>query len=433
MKNKKPSSYQVLKGEHTKLMEAFDNAINAQAKPVKGKPAKISSSIPLIQTFYRVRTDISTWRSALQYAENIQYPVRLELYRLYAEIMLDAHLSSTIGIRKSYALGADYIVTRNGVEVPELTEKIRAKWFSDFINLALDSMYFGFSLIEFNQIDQLTKEFSSLDLVPRQYVKPEFGIVGATPASLTGESYLDAPWSNWAIGVGERTDLGLLAKCGPLVLWKRAAEMAYAEYAEMFGTPIRILKTDSFDEETRQAGENFMRNMATSAYAVIGKEDEVQLISDKQAAGVEIMFNGLIEKMNQEISKLIVGGTAMTDEKSFVGSAKIHQQNFELICKQDRIFIENLFKYKLVPFLNLHGFGFEGCKIETVAQDDLTLLEQFQIDSSLLSLGYVIDAAYFNKKYGTQLELKPVATPTDGSVDGELKPKPVKTSNPIIK
>ena len=412
----KPSSYQKLKdrfsGIETQLLK-LENEAKSSTKKVKGGAKPISGSIPIVQTLYRIRTDISTWRSAIQYAEQIQYPVRLELYRLYAEIMLDAHLSSTIDVRKSFTQSANYIVTKNGVEMPELTEKLKAKWFSDFINLALDSIYFGFSLIEFNDMNSFG-EFSSLDLVPRQYVRPEFSLVTPTPSSLDGQSFLDQPWSNWCIGVGEKTNLGLLAKAAPLVLWKRTAQMAYAEYGEIFGTPLRVLKTDSFDEETRQAGENFMRNMATSAYAVIGKEDDVQIISDRQAAGVEQMFNGLITTMNQEISKLIMGGTASLDAKSFVGSAKIHQENFELIAHKDRVMLENIFKYQLVPLLNIHGFGFEGCKIETDAADDLTLQEQFAIDKDLLAAGYVIDAEYLNEKYGTK-----VANPTALSINSE--------------
>lgn len=443
---KKKSSYQKLKEEFVRLetdLQSFQsNNKNiseiTNKKDSKKKPVHISSTIPIINTLYRIRTDISTWRSALQYAEQIEFPVRLELYRLYAEVILDAHLSSIIDLRKDYTLSAEYIVTRNGVEVPELTEKIKSKWFYDFVNLALDSIFFGFCLIEFGAINPETKEFSCIELVPRQYVKPELQIVVSQPAALEGASYLEQPWSNWCIGIGEKTNLGLLAKAAPVVLWKRGAEMAFAEYSEMFGTPLRVLKTDSYDEETRQMGENLMRNMALSAYAVIGKDDEVEFMSDKQAAGVESMFNGLIKTMNDELSKLIVGGTAMSDEKSFVGSAQIHENNFEIICKKDKIMIENIFKYQLVPFLNLHGFGMEGCKIETVSDDELTLLEQFAITQTLLQLGYTVTAEYLNDKFGTEVGEKPVTQPAqtgDGTEPGQA-PDPsikVKPMAPIIK
>ena len=109
-----------------------------------------------------------------------------------------------------------------------------------------------------------------------------------------------------------------------------------------------------------------------------------------------------------------MGGTASLDAKSFVGSAKIHQENFELIAHKDRVMLENIFKYQLVPLLNIHGFGFEGCKIETDAADDLTLQEQFAIDKDLLAAGYVIDAEYLNEKYGTK-----VANPTALSINSE--------------
>jgi hypothetical protein len=446
---KKLSSYQKLKNEFVRLETDLQKIKNLDyTKSLEGekpdkeknkkKPIHISSTIPIINTLYRIRTDISTWRSALQYAEQIQFPVRLELYRLYAEVILDAHLSSMIDLRKDYTLSADYIVTKNGVEVPELTEKIKSKWFYDFTNLALDSIFFGFSLIEFGALDD-KKEFSCIELVPRQYVKPELGIVGETPASIIGEIYSELPWSNWCIGVGEKTNLGLLAKAAPVVLWKRGAEMAFAEYSEMFGTPLRVMKTDVYDEETRQSAENMMRNMALSAYAVIGKDDEVDLISDKQAAGVESMFNGLIKTMNNELSKLIVGGTAMSDEKSFVGSAQIHENNFEIICKKDKIMIENIFKYQLVPFLNLHGFGMEGAQIVQAQSSELTLLEQFQIDSELIQLGFVASASYINKKYGTELGEKPVSLPAEpgqkGTMPGQAPDTPVKVKpvDPLIK
>lgn len=441
MKNK--SSYQKLKDEFIKLKNENNLKLDLEQSGEKNDKKKnklkpISSTIPIINTLYRIRTDISTWRSALQYAEQIQFPVRLELYRCYAEVMLDSHLSSVIDLRKDYILSSEYIVTKDGKEVPELTEKLKCKWFYDFVNLSLDSIFFGFSLIEFGDLDD-RGEFSSIELVPRQYVKPELGIVGETPASIVGAEFKEQPWSNWCIGVGEKTNLGLLAKAAPVVLWKRGAEMAFAEYAEMFGTPIRILKTDTYDEETRQMGENFMRNMATSAYAIIGKEDEINLISDKQASGVEAMFNGLIKTMNSELSKLIVGGTGMNDEKSFVGSAKIHEANFDMICKKDRIMIENIFKYQLVPFLNLHGFEFEDCKIETVANDELTLLEQFSVDQTLIQLGYQVTAKYLNEKYGTdvgdRISYEPAQTeqPGENPTAAPVPDLKVKPAAPIIK
>ncbi len=388
------------KSSYTKLKEELADTKNLSPS-IKKKSRNISETIPYVQTLFRIREDISTFRSALLRAENLHNPSRIELYRLYKDCMLDAQLSSVIQTRKASILSSEFIVSKDGKEDKDLSGLFESKWFFEFCSLALDSMYFGFSLIEFGDLDE-NNEFKDISLVPREYVKPEFGIVGTTPYDLLGTSFLSEPYSNWTIGVGETHNLGLLAKCAPYVIWKKNAIMAYAEYATMMGVPIRILKTDVYDEETRAAGENFMRNLGTSAYAVLGKDDEVEFAEAKSPAGVEQMFNGLIDKCNSEISKLVLGGTGMVDEKSFVGSAEVHQENFLVICGMDKHFIQSVLNYQLKPFLIGHDFKLEGCKIGIRPDEELSLKESFAIDSKLLDY-YKIPAEYFNEKYGTMI------------------------------
>ncbi|MFK5283719.1 hypothetical protein ACI3PL_29500, partial [Lacticaseibacillus paracasei] len=68
-----------------------------------------------------------------------------------------------------------------------------------------------------------------------------------------GVFYTDEPYSNWCIGVGSKRDLGLLLKLTPLVIWKKNAMGAWAEYIEKFGVPIRVGKTDSLDKKSTDA------------------------------------------------------------------------------------------------------------------------------------------------------------------------------------
>jgi len=422
----KNSSYQKLKNDYIKIQRELEEVKNISDKK-KPMSANIGNTIPVVNTLYRISSDLSTFKNALQFAENIQYPNRLELYRLYKDVMLDAHLSAAIQTRKSYTLSAEYIVINSkGEEVEDLSELLRAKWFYDFINLSLDSQYFGFSLIEFG--DRIDNEFVNVDLVPRQYVKPEFQIVTPTTSAIEGVSYLEPPYSNWCLGIGERTNLGLLAKAAPLVLWKRGAITSFAEYTEMFGVPMRIMKTAAYDPDTRAMAENFMRNLGNSAYAIIGTDEEVEVIQAKNAAGSEAVFNGLIDKMDQQLSKLILGGVGILDEKSFVGSTKVQQDNFEMICQADKVLIENVFKYQLVPFLIKQGFPLKNCKIIAKQSDVLTLEQQFKIDSTLLEY-YTIPAEYFNIKYGTNLVDK------DKVSEPVLleKPEMLKTEDPTLK
>ena len=403
MSNKKQSSYQILKNEHMELKKQFESAINSinikkQKKPYNNN---LGETIPWIQTLFRIRQDISTFRNAMLRAENKHNPNRLELYRTYQQIMLDPHLSACIQNRKSAILSADFIVVdKKGKEVEELTQLMQNKWFFDALNLILDSIYFGFSVIEFDNLEN--NIFHSVDLIPREYVKSEFGIVGKSTADLTGASWLDPEYSGWAIGVGEKTNLGLLAKCAMPVIYKMGAIEAYAEFTQTMGIPLKVMKTDAFGED-RNAAENALRNFGMAPYILIDPSDTLEFVESKQAAGVEQMFNGLINTMNEEISKVILDGTGAMEAKSFVGSAQIHQDNFDMICEQDKMLVENVLKLQLVPMLLKRGFPLQNMTIKIKADEELDLAEKFKIDSELLKY-YKIPAAYINETYGTCVE-----------------------------
>jgi hypothetical protein len=402
-KTNRTSGYQLLK-DKLKEKESELNSIKNVKDQKVGKKQLVSSTIPHITTLYRIQSDLTTFSNALIYAQNILNPNRTELFRLYNDIMLDAHLTSVIATRKATILSAEFMFTKEGKEDKELSSVFKTKWFYDFLNLSLDSLFLGFSLIEFGNL--VNDEFETITEVPRQYVKPEFGVVTPALGMITGTSYSELPYSDWAMLVGEKTNLGLLAKCAPYCLWKRNAMIAYAEFVEM-NQAIRILKTDAYDETTRQAGENFMRTMGNSAYAVLGKDDEVQFAETRNASGAEQLYNGLINKCNEELSKLILGGTGMTDAKSFVGSSKIHQETFHLLGTQDKIFIQNVLNKQLIPFLIRHEFQLEGYKIECKPEEELSLKERFEIDSKLLDY-FDFKPEYFRETYGSDVYPKAI-------------------------
>lgn len=423
--SKKKSSYQALKEQLESTQVQLSNVKN-EITEKKSDKKSIKKSIPFQQTLYRIRTDISTFKRALLMAENIQSPNRTELLRMYKHCLNDAHLNAVILNRKSALMSSEFIIVdKNNKEVENLNYIINSAWFNDFLSHSLDSIYYGYSLIEFGDI--VNDEFTSVSLVPRDYVKPEFGIWTKNQGDITGESFLTGPYSQWSIGVGDPFNLGLISKGAPYSIWKQGAIMAYAEFVEMAGVPIRILKTDVYDEEMRSMGENFMRNLGNSAYAVIGKDDDVTFAESKNIAGAESLFNGLIDKMDEQMSKLILGGTGLLDSKSYVGAAEVHQNNFQQLCRQDKIFIINVLNYQLIPFLINHGFPLNNCKIAFKADNTITD-QEIQIITALLASkkGYMIDAEYITEKFGIPCTIDKSKEDTedteDISLDDDEKP-----------
>lgn len=359
----------------------------------------------------RAKAELGGFKLALLTAESILNPNRHQLYRYYKQIDLDAHLTAAVQQRKNLTLSRKFkAVNSVGEENEQLTRLINKKWFYDFIDISLDSIFWGYSLIQFG--DLIKDEFVDVDLVPRIYVKPEFKIVVETTAATVGIDYTKDPYRNWCIGVGKCKDLGLFMKAAPLVIWKQNAIGAWAEFQQLFGVPTRIGKTSARDEESRKNMENFLKDMGTAAYGVFDLDDIVELIESRSQDAYQV-FDMMIARCNSEISKLILGQTGTMDEKSFVGSAEVMERVLANYSEFDETFITGVMNYQLIPLLESHGIMFNGCTITCEEDEEMSLPEAIKIDDVLLKY-YDIDPLDIEKKYGTKVKKK--AEPKDPGV-----------------
>lgn len=371
------------------------------------KTADIRKRITTPTQMYRGFTNIETYKLAVTRAESLTAPQRHELYKVYKNIELDAHLTAAVNQRKNLTLSKDFDVKLNGEENEELEYIIKQKWFRDFIDYSLDAIYYGHSLIQFGSV--IDNAFKSVELVPREYVKPEFHIVTNTYADLTGTDYLEAPYNNWCIGVGKPRDLGLYMKAAPLVIWKKNALGAWSEFVEIFGSPIRIGKTNTRDEETRANMESMLKNMGVAAYGVFDTDDLIELVESNRSDAFQV-FDMMIQRCNSEISKLILGQTGTLDEKAYVGSAEVQERVLKNVAYNDEFFIEGVLNYQLVPMMTRLGIFPEGVTISVKADEDLTLIEQSKIDIELIKTGkFTFTPEYLEEKYGS--EVIPVLDP----------------------
>ena len=403
--------------EFVGLEPKFESIFNVDKK--RPKSANVGKTIDVPKSLTRVRQDLETWRSATIAAESIMYPNRTQLLRLYKDVDLDAHLTAVIDVRKNAILGAEFIVVdENGDTNEEKTIEINKEWFLKFTDLSLDSIYWGYSLIQMGDI--VDNEFTTIELVPRHYVKQEFGLITQNLASNDGVSYLKPPYKDWYIGVGEKRDLGLYLKAAPHVIWKKGAMGSSSDFLETYGSPIRIIKTDVRDDETRTNAEKMLADMGANAWGVFDRDDELELHNGQTSSGNDKMFDTPIDRANSELSKLILGQTGTTDEKSFTGAANVHERVMQSVKDADIKFIESVYRKQLIPLLNKHGLGYEGLTIKIKEDDELTLKEKSEIDLKLLD-HYKIPAEYFEQTYGVPVEEKPPVEGSAQDIQNKLK------------
>lgn len=393
--------------------------INWQNKNVtKPKEADVYTEyVPLKAAIQRTNNDMGRYKTGVISAENVLNPQRYMLYQVYQGVVLDAHYSACVEQRKNLILSKKFKVVRNGEIDEKKTALINKKWFYEFNNYALDSMYWGYSLVQFKDI--VKDEFSSVELIPRQFVKPEFHIVTKTWTEITGLDYTKEPFKDWVIGIGMPQDLGLLLKASPLIIWKKNALGAWAEFQNIFGVPARIGKTNLKDPTTLNNMVDMLANWGLSQYGVFGKDDIVELIESSNSDAFEV-FDKMIERVNSEISKLILGQTSTIAEKSFVGSAEVHERVLDNYAERDEQFIESVHNYQLVPLLKNFGILGEGDYIECDDSEEISKTEKNKLIIELLKTGkYTIPAEYIQEELDIPVEVAEVQN-TVAQVKNEL-------------
>lgn len=381
-------------------MAWYDKILNFN-KP-QPTSANIKRTIDFEQQLQRVRQDAQSFNIAVQAAESPMYPNRFLLMQTYQQIVLDGQVKSAMLQRKSKVLCQKFVVRdANGEENEQKTAWFNQKWFYDFCDLSLDSIFWGFSCVQFGAV--VNDKYSSVELIPRIYVVPEFSLVRSNTATVTeGKRFDEAPYNNWCIGVGEKKDLGLMMYLAPYVIWKKNAMAAWAEFAEVFGSPMRVGKTDVRDEATRRNMENMLKNMGVASWAVLDLNDSIELSQASRTDAYQV-FDKMVERCNSEISKIILGQTGTTDEKAYSGSASVHENVADMIGKQDLRKMKFIIEGQLMPMMMKNGFDLQGCTFEYDTTESLSIIDKAKIDAEFMKAGIKYENEYLEHTYNIEL------------------------------
>jgi SPP1 gp7 family putative phage head morphogenesis protein len=370
------------------------------------------------------KQDMNDWRDSVLLAKQYYSPQRYMLIRQYNIFMIDNHLTSIIESREMKVLRKKIklVDESTGEEDEEKTALLQRPWFRKYQKEYLNSKFLGLRLLYIKEFKD--GEIQCMDLVNPEHVDPINALILKTPVDSEGLSYKDSAMAPWMLPVGDPEDLGLLMKAAPEVIWKKNARAAWADYAEIFGLPIRVAKTTSKDPKDLAKIEDQLVSMGRAAYALIPEGTEIDFKETKRSDVYEI-FDKLTDRCNSEMSKLIQGQTGTTDEKSFVGSAKVHEgvaDNYENSDSQDLLFDIN---FNLIPFLNQHGYGLDGLVAKYDDNEVIRPKDKIKIDKMVSDMGFKPTREYIEKTYA--IELDEVQEPTEKEKDPNFKkPLPAK-------
>jgi len=352
-----------------------------------------------VRSVNRNNKDINTWRNALQAAESIYHPNRTRLYDLYEDILLDGHLTGVIAKKINAVLNKEIYFEKDGQRVHELDELISSLTFREVIKTILETLLWGLSGLEFVPAASLT-----CNTIPRKHIKPENGIIAYEQNGKDGIAYTAMP-NVWIMGTP--SDLGLLLRCAPYCLYKRGGLADWAQFIELFGQPVRIIKYDSYDEQTKEELRKVLDESGSSLSLMIPRQADFEIKDGKQAnsdGGLQLSF---IKALNEEISVTVLGNTETTNSSRSAGYAqsKIHQEQQYEITKSDIAYTTAMLNAPaFLRILQSYGYAVAGGRFVFAKDTDIEYLhKRMAIDKDLASIVKIPDS-YWYDTYGIPQE-----------------------------
>ena len=365
----------------------------------------------------RGKKDIRNWRAALIAAENINNPRRTLLYNLYHELILDPHLSSEIQKRVLASVGAEFSLYKidDGESDPEITALFHKPWFYEFIEHAINSVFWGFSVVELGDIKD--GEIDGISLIPRKHILPLSGEFIKDENENRGIKYRDDDkYSRYIIEIGKTDDLGLINKAAPQLLYKRFSTSAWSDFTEIFGMPLRVAKTNTKDRTSLNAMEDMMVKMGSGGYAIIDESEMLEFIESNKSNGD--VYKSLIDLCNSEISKLING--AVIGEANAGGSRakeEVGERTGNMIWNSDKQMLTGYINEQLIPKLIDMGYKLDGYGFRFEKHKDLDAM--FKMAQGLLQ-SFDIDAEYISNTFGIPVSKKETVNSQNLNTEGDF-------------
>lgn len=204
--------------------------------------------------------------------------------------------------------------------------------------------------------------------IPPKHIRPQFGEIALEENDERGILYRDDPFF---LEVGAPDDLGLLLNVAPFVLYKRNNFGDWAQYAEIFGMPMRTAYYETYDEGARIELQKAMEEAGGALVNILPKGSDFK-VEPGAAGGDGSVYDMLRKACNEEILIGILGQTLTTiqGDKGARSLGEVHMQVQEDLHNADRRFVQRVLNTQFLPMLERRGFPVSGGRFAFVEQGE---------------------------------------------------------------
>ncbi|MFH0702865.1 MAG: DUF935 family protein [bacterium] len=333
--------------------------------------------------------------------------------RVYKELLCDSHVWACVQSRKSGVLSLEWEINRGKDKTQQsqfIEDFFKSIDLHSLISEILNASLFGFQPLEiiwkkqgnfilpseikakppewfcFNDDNRLkfrTKEnYYGEDLPDRKFLCPQFN-----------PSY-ENPY-------GERT----LSRVFWTVAFKKGGLKFWIIFTEKYGMPFLVGKHPrGTNKEDTDNLADMLEAMVQDAIAVIPDDSSVEIMEAAKASSADV-FEKLIDKMNAEISKAILGQTLTTElgDKGSFAASKTHMDVRKDIIDTDKKLVERTLN-QLIQWIYKINLNEKDIPVFEMYEEEDVDLALSQRDKTLSETGVKFTKEYFMKTYGFEEE-----------------------------
>lgn len=348
------------------------------------------------------RREIADWQNARSQRLHPARPLTFELQQAYRDAMLDNHLSGAINNRILRVTNKQFLLKDPDNNPDEKRSAyLHSRWFKDLVRLALESKFFGYSMVYFHS----DGHYVHLRQIPRENIIPEQKLILKNPLNPSDQylHFTDYPYNLIYIQLLPDS-IGILEKVVPLTIFKRHSWAAWDEFEQLFGVPIRIARTMINTKKHLDELQDWLESMGSLSYAILDKRVDLEIKENNKTDAFRV-FAEKINLINKEISKAILGQTMTMDDGSSQSQATVHLAVMDEITNADIADIEDWFNSYFIHILRYHGFDIpDGYYLDIVANASLDPAEKIKVDEALLRNGYRLSPEYIEQTYEVKLD-----------------------------
>lgn len=391
---------------------APDNSIEQQ-KPTRYLPYEEKA-------VYITRQDIQDWNMSQAMALSL-YPVNYRQQLLYDRILVDALLTSQVENRLNQLYSASFSLKKadGTVDEDETNTLKNHPLHRFFVSAIFDKKLRGNRVVELTMTTGADgKPQLTGNKIPCANIVQQTGLFYPDYFN-SGEyiKYREMPeFGTWVLEFTNEDTLGLLNKVVPHVLFKRFAQTCWSKLCEIYGTPPRVMKTNTQDPIMLSRARQMMKDMGNASYFIIDDKESFDWAHGVATDGA--VYKSLIDLCRDEICLAISGAIIGQDTKNGARSKDMAaQEMLWLLVQADMNMAEADYNNIIMPALVKHGIIKPGL---TFAYDPYEDMEQLWQRTQAALQYYTIEPDWIKTKFGIEVkELRPQPLKGTGSPSPE--------------